>query len=387
MRLEGVFSRQFQNLSGAFLKLSPRERIVYTIGASVISLVGLYFLKSIFTALVLIGRVTPRLPTTPGGATLGDFQNKLRMVQRFIEEQQIEEKSSLVTLMDEIKGNTNELHANCQEDAELMQMIYQSAMEELEQLYQITQALVTGQSKEEVQQALTLRAKGLELRGLLGQAQPDLSVIKELLQFVDVNKPMMGDVLHGTPLHYLAKRGQAIATVPLLVQEGGDFNIQDRWGNTPLLWAIANGMFSMAKQIIENAPRETDFDIIGRGNTALHLALAKGYTERTRDGAPLTVSSIDLMRLLISRCKNVNVQERGGNTPLHIACVRRDPVMIRELLEAGADRSITNSYGETPIDMLRKTDPEAHEFLESTASVYLLEMRGSVEECKALILL
>ncbi|MCP5504133.1 MAG: ankyrin repeat domain-containing protein [Chlamydiales bacterium] len=343
---------------------------------------GLYFLKSIFTALVLIGRVTPRLPTTPGGATLKDFQEKLRMVQRFIVEQQIEEQSSLVTLMDEIEGNTNDLHANCQEDAELMQMIYQSAMDELEQLYQITQALVRGQSKEEIQQTLTLRAKGLELRGLLGQADPDLHAIEELLRVVDVNKPMMGDPLHGTPLHYLAKRGQAIAAVPLLVREGGDFNFQDRWGNTPLLWAIANGLFSMADQIIRSPPLGTNFDIIGRGNTALHLALAKGYTNRTRDGAPLTVSSIDLMRLLIARC-NVNAHEPGGNTPLHIACVRRDPVMIQELLRAGADRSITNSHGETPMDMLRKSDPEAHEILKSTACVYLMENRGSVEECEA----
>ncbi len=178
--------------------------------------------------------------------------------------------------MNEIEGNTRELHENCQEDVELMQMIYQSAIDELQQLQELTQALVSGQSKEDIQRTLTLRSKAHELRQLLGQADPDLSAIEELLRTVSVNKPMMGDALHGTPLHYLAKKGRAIAVVPLLVREGAEFNLQDDWGNTPLLWAIANGMFSMAKQIIEQAPPEADFHIMGRGNRALHLALAKG---------------------------------------------------------------------------------------------------------------
>ncbi len=82
MRLEGIISRQYQNLSGAFFKLNPRERIVYSIGTGVIALMGFYFLKSLFTLLGLIGRVTPPPTITPGGATLEDFQERLRVVRQ-----------------------------------------------------------------------------------------------------------------------------------------------------------------------------------------------------------------------------------------------------------------------------------------------------------------
>ncbi|MDN3509327.1 MAG: hypothetical protein P0S93_04865 [Candidatus Neptunochlamydia sp.] len=70
--------------------------------------------------------------------------------------------------MNEIKGNTRELHENCQEDIELMQMIYQSAMDELEQLHQITRALVGG-----------------NLRKIFN------SPTRRLLNVVSVNKPMI----------------------------------------------------------------------------------------------------------------------------------------------------------------------------------------------------
>ncbi|MDN3509326.1 MAG: hypothetical protein P0S93_04860 [Candidatus Neptunochlamydia sp.] len=46
--------------------------------------------------------------------------------------------------------------------------------------------------------------------------------------------------------------------------------------------------------------------------------------------------------------------------------------MIRALLDVGANWTVINSFGEIPMDTLRKTDPEAHEFLKSTACVYLL---------------
>lgn len=383
MKLEGVDSKQYQRVSEGFLKLSLLDRIIYSIATAAIALFGAYFLKALFTVLGLLGRVGLHIPSPLSSTAFDNYQRKLQEVQDCIGSQEFNEGTKLIALVQEIRDNTEELHRSCQEDPELMQVIYQSATDELQTLLEIAQVLIEGQSPEEFQQRLAQRINSQELCALLQQSNPNLGRIDELLQLVSVNKPMSGDPLHGIPLHYVAKKGCALESVPLLVAAGTDFNSQDDWGNTALHWAIANGVFSMADCLIQNAPYETDYNILGHGNTALHLALAKGYTNRTRDGAPLTVSSIDLMRRLIPHT-NVNMPGRGGNTALHIACIRRDPVMISELLRAGADHVQINSSGETPFDMLKKSDAEAHQFLKSTACVYLLENRASYEECEKL---
>lgn len=52
----------------------------------------------------------------------------------------------------------------------------------------------------------------------------------------------------------------------------------------------------------------------------------------------------------------LNTQDTLGNTPLHIACIRRDVAMIERLLAKGVDASIVNNKGCTPLDILRNVD-------------------------------
>lgn len=49
----------------------------------------------------------------------------------------------------------------------------------------------------------------------------------------------------------------------------------------------------------------------------------------------------------------INTQDSLGNTPLHIACLRRDPMLIERLLAHGADPRIANAKGCTPVDILQ----------------------------------
>ncbi|KAJ5130977.1 ankyrin [Penicillium bovifimosum] len=52
--------------------------------------------------------------------------------------------------------------------------------------------------------------------------------------------------------------------------------------------------------------------------------------------------------MLLRRGANVQLMDDEGYTPLHEAAKGDDPVVIRLLLEAGADRSIKNKKGESP---------------------------------------
>ena len=48
----------------------------------------------------------------------------------------------------------------------------------------------------------------------------------------------------------------------------------------------------------------------------------------------------------------VNCQDSMGNTPLHIACLHRDQALIKKLLENGANPTIKNAKGFTPLNIL-----------------------------------
>ncbi len=56
MRIENFFNASCQKVSGAFTKLSLRDRVIYSLGAATVTLFGLYFLKMVLQS--LIGRVS-----------------------------------------------------------------------------------------------------------------------------------------------------------------------------------------------------------------------------------------------------------------------------------------------------------------------------------------
>jgi hypothetical protein len=97
---------------------------------------------------------------------------------------------------------------------------------------------------------------------------------------------------------------------------------------------------------------ETDIDLVNRGETALHTAIRKGNTE--------------VARLLISRGANINAQARqydvDGWTPLHLALYYWFFEIAELLLDHGADPSIQDDEGKTPLDIAieerEKTDVE-----------------------------
>lgn len=73
-----------------------------------------------------------------------------------------------------------------------------------------------------------------------------------------------------------------------------------------------------------------------------------------------------LFWLALSKDCNVNLQSLEGNTPLHDAVrttdLRSDAPLINHLLDAGADITIRNHFGETP---LMVANPETANYIKS----------------------
>lgn len=196
---------------------------------------------------------------------------------------------------------------------------------------------------------------------------------------------------NGTLFHQLSKYSRYKDYLASLTFADIDPSLQDNWGNTGLIWAIANACNTNALLILENLGHQgpyLDIQCLIHQNTALHLAIAKGYKDRSAHGELLEISNLELVKTLLNLKANPNLQTKEGYTPLHLACIRRDCAMISALLKAGADPSIKNKAGETPKDLLIINYSKSSEIIENICGVYLLnkeEYEANLEAAQNLL--
>jgi ankyrin repeat protein len=164
-----------------------------------------------------------------------------------------------------------------------------------------------------------------------------------------------------TPLLYAA-RENCIACVDVLLEHGADIDLPDPDGVSPLLLAIMNVNWDLAKRLIEAGADVNQWDIYGEAP----LYTAIGFRSR-RDGGrasidpPNATDGLTILRLLLERGANPNMQTffrpanvRGptntrGSTPLIRAANAGDRAVVELLLEHGADATVYMADRQTPI--------------------------------------
>ena len=137
-----------------------------------------------------------------------------------------------------------------------------------------------------------------------------------------------------SPLHRAAQSG-SIEAVDLLIAAGGNVDLQEqRWGGTPLSWAVMMGQPHIAERL---APLSRDPRTLGY----------MGQTERLE-----TILREDPARA------NLALPDPEGPTPLFILPPDPDRAasVARILLAHGADAGWRNANGRTPIDFARDQD-------------------------------
>jgi uncharacterized protein len=164
-----------------------------------------------------------------------------------------------------------------------------------------------------------------------------------------------------TPLLYAA-RENCMACVDVLLKNKADINLPDPDGVPPLIVAILNANWDLAKQLIDAGADVNQWDIYGE--TPLYLAL----NSRTRlDGGRASIDPINkttgtaIVRMLLDKGANPNAQlffqpanlsgttNLRGATPLIRAANNNDIEMVKLLLEKGADATIYMADRQTPI--------------------------------------
>ena len=131
-----------------------------------------------------------------------------------------------------------------------------------------------------------------------------------------VNMALPDDI--GTLLHEAA-RGNHIQTVRTLVDFGASCDIQDANGRTALHVSAETGSLEVAKFMVERqeiSDGENEFEYI--------VSLDRAITKLNR----------------------LNVRDKDGNTPLHLAAAAGKTNTLRYLLSAGSDSRSSNTRGE-----------------------------------------
>jgi ankyrin repeat protein len=165
-----------------------------------------------------------------------------------------------------------------------------------------------------------------------------------------------------TSLLYAA-RENCIACADVLVKYGADIDLPDPDGVSPLLLAIMNANWDLAKRLIEAGADVDQWDIYGEAP----LYTAIGQRQRIDGGhasidPPNETKGIDIVRLLIEHHANPNMQlffkpayVRGGSTstrgatPLIRAAANDDKEVVKLLLDNGADPTLYMADRQTPI--------------------------------------
>lgn len=166
-----------------------------------------------------------------------------------------------------------------------------------------------------------------------------------------------------TVLHHAAMHAD-LEVVELLIRQGANINAKDRWGLTPLFYALKNQNHSFANLLyihraemgVAVAALEGDFDgvhrflrqgarvniKIGKGSSLLHLASQSG--------------SVDVVNLLLNHKARVNIRDEERLTPLLLAVRYGHENVVHRLIQAGAAVN-TVSKGLTPLyEAVRRGD-------------------------------
>ncbi|EXC20599.1 Potassium channel SKOR [Morus notabilis] len=184
----------------------------------------------------------------------------------------------------------------------------------------------------------------------------DLYQLKGLIRAgADPNKT---DYDGRSPLHLAASRGYEDITL-FLIQEGVDVNTKDSFGNTPLLEALKNGHDRVSSLLVkEGASLKIDnagsflCTAVSRGDSDfLKRILANGIDPNSKDydhRTPLHIAASEglylMAKLLLEAGASVFSKDRWGNTPLDEGRMCGNKNLIKLLEDAKAAQLLDFPY-------------------------------------------
>jgi len=178
-----------------------------------------------------------------------------------------------------------------------------------------------------------------------------------------------------TPLMF-AVRENCLSCVQLLIKHGVDLNFSDPDGVSPLLLAILNENWDIAKSFIEASADVQQWDMFGQA--PLFAAAGNRRNPGLKvDGLINETQGMTIVRMLLEAGANPNMQlfyrpakARGGplsrgTTPLIRAASNGDLDLIKLLLEYGAEANLPQADLQTAVSALSGSRGDQDQLLEA----------------------
>lgn len=189
------------------------------------------------------------------------------------------------------------------------------------------------------------------------------AIIDLLLNAGDKSIMNLGDENGQTALHYAAQMGNTNG-IQILTDNGVDAGLIDKYGFTPLLWAVVAGKAEAAEKLLSlgagnpNSASPDGKSALAWAASLSHIKIAQllldrgANMSRTLKGPvmmPLDEAAAAgnhfIVQLLLGMGANPNSRDRDGWSAIHWAAEEGHLEVVRLLLEAGANVNSVSSYG------------------------------------------
>lgn len=117
-----------------------------------------------------------------------------------------------------------------------------------------------------------------------------------------------------------------------------------------LMRACMYSHWNIVRWLVNKTRVDVNHASFSDNNGILHCVISFSTTNPLLKSTRLS-NMTELCRLVYVCSEDVNVQNKDGDTPLHSACYNDSSDIVGALLLAGADETITNDLGETPVQV------------------------------------
>lgn len=135
---------------------------------------------------------------------------------------------------------------------------------------------------------------------------------------------------------------QTLNTIPFMLNNGIDVNKANNSGNSPFHYLVLVSTPEVIKTIDLLLEHGADINSLNEALQTPFFVSAISYDGQFRN------KTQPVLKHLLSRGAMIDMQDTNGRTPLYFVVKNEDAMMVRFLLDNGADPSVTDNDGDSP---------------------------------------